>query len=199
MPREPTAGQARDFLQGARFGKQMGGAGNDDQFLFAAQGLKGLAVELNDRFIVAAHDEQRGSLHRGQGLAGKVGPAAAGDDGPGGAQGGRGHEGGGCPGAGAKKAQPELADVLLIFSPNRRILESAGQEIDVETEVGRCLVELFLLRREQVEEKGAKTLLPEGQGDGAIARAVAAAAAAMREKNESFGFLRNGQITIQGY
>jgi len=60
--------------------EQAGGTGNDGQLVLARQLLPGLAVQVEDGFIAAADDEQRGRPHRGELRPGQVGPAAAGDD-----------------------------------------------------------------------------------------------------------------------
>src|SRR2546421_1398695 len=74
---EPVPGQTSDLFKGARFGKEVSGAGNDNQLLDAWQSLQSLLVELDNDVVVAAHDQEGRRPHRGEVIAREVRPAAA--------------------------------------------------------------------------------------------------------------------------
>ena len=56
------AGQAGDFLEGARLGEEVGGAGDDLELAVAAELIVRLAVELQDDLVGATDDQQGGRL-----------------------------------------------------------------------------------------------------------------------------------------
>src|SRR4051812_34326817 len=74
--REPIARKLGHLLERARFRKEVGSSGNDLKLLYAAEFAKSLTVQVNDHIIISAHDEQRGGLHAGEMLGGKVGATA---------------------------------------------------------------------------------------------------------------------------
>ena len=65
--------------------------------------------------------------------------------------------------------------------PGGRAGEAVGEQADVEPQVGGAGIHHFFLGGEQVEQERAEPGLLEPAGDGAVARAEPAAAAAMRE------------------
>jgi hypothetical protein len=64
---EPLGGKSHDFLQCARFLKQMGSGWNDDEFLIGTVELRQrFPVHPDHRLIIAANDQQRGRRHGSQ-------------------------------------------------------------------------------------------------------------------------------------
>ena len=57
MMRKPGRGLVRYFFQRAGFLEQVGGAGDDDQFFFAAQLVVSLAVEIDDNVVQATNQQ----------------------------------------------------------------------------------------------------------------------------------------------
>src|SRR5437867_3066210 len=55
---EPFPGQLRDLLQGARFFKQVGCAGNDFELLISAQFGHRLPIQFDHREVLTTDDEQ---------------------------------------------------------------------------------------------------------------------------------------------
>ena len=62
--------------------------------------------------------------------------------------------------------------------------EPPGEQVDVEAKTPRELIDGVLLRRQQVEEQGGLPRFLERLGDEPIAGTEAAAAAAVREKDD---------------
>jgi hypothetical protein len=77
--------------------------------------------------------------------------------------------------------------------PGGGIDEAAGQEVDVE-HVGPVVL---LAGGEQVEQQGAEARLVQDVGDVAVAGAVAAAAAAVREHDHPGGVLGQGEVPAE--
>jgi hypothetical protein len=78
---EPIGGQARDLLQRARLFKEVRRSGNDLQLRFRAKQWQRRAVHGDNRDIVPADDEQRGSLQMEQGCRCQIGPSTVRNDG----------------------------------------------------------------------------------------------------------------------
>src|SRR5947209_8046688 len=81
VPFKPLRSQPGDLLQGAGFLEQMTGPGHDHELLAGgAQVIQSLAVQLDDREIAAADQEEGRRFDVWQSVAGEVRPAAARDD-----------------------------------------------------------------------------------------------------------------------
>src|SRR5512146_3532297 len=66
VPQKPLRCAVRDLLKRSRFFEQMRGAGDDRQFLRTMKKPEGGAVHLDDRFVVAADEQQSGSCRVGE-------------------------------------------------------------------------------------------------------------------------------------
>jgi hypothetical protein len=69
--------------------------------------------------------------------------------------------------------------------------------VDVEPELGRAVVPLFLVGGEEVGQDGGQTGASEFGGDVPVAWAVAAAAAAVREQHHAAGPFRHGDVSLE--
>jgi len=129
---EPAAGEVGSSVEGSGFFEQVGGAGHDSELVLAPQvGLRG-AVEFDHGVVEAADDEQGGGAYLRKFGAGKVGPAAAGDNGRdihcwvGG-----GVEGGSGAGAGAEVGQT-ARDIGHGGQFGGDVEQASGKQADVE-------------------------------------------------------------------
>jgi hypothetical protein len=57
VSQEPIAGQFRHFFQSARFGEQMGGLGDDDDFMGAGEPASRFPIEFEHNFIAFADNQ----------------------------------------------------------------------------------------------------------------------------------------------
>lgn len=140
------------LIELAGFLEQVGGAGNDQQALVAAEQGEGLAIEV-DHHVVVADDQECGcgECRHGRG-AGHGGPAAARDDGRDSrAVAGCQSQPGGGAGAGAEQAERQGHGERLGAEPGGGLAKPPGQQSDVET----VLVNAIFVRAEQVEQEGA--------------------------------------------
>jgi hypothetical protein len=76
MALEPVARQVHHLFQSARLLEQVRGTWNDLEFDSRLHLPHGIAIHLDDRFIVAADNEQRGRLDAGKCAASQVRTAA---------------------------------------------------------------------------------------------------------------------------
>ena len=138
-------------------------------------------IQVEDDFVISAHDQQRGRVHLGQRLTREIGPAAAGHH--------RCHLhpriGGrdqrrARPGAGAEVADGQRRGIGLAGQPAGDVDQPASQQLDVE-DVGAVA---FLGWGEQVEQQGGQPSPVQHLGHVPIAGAVPAASAAVREHND---------------
>src|SRR5438105_10923463 len=92
---------------------------------------------------------------------------------------------------------------LLIRRPPRSTLFPyttlfrSGEQTDVEPQPRGTVVDDFLLRRQQIDQQRREAVLIEHVGDVPVARAQTAAAAAVREDDESDRLRGNGEIAIE--
>ncbi len=167
----------------------MGGAGDDLQIATGVHQRLRLAIELDDGGVEATHDQQRGAFHPFQGVTRQVRTAAARDDCPDRLWRGRGGpQGSGRAGAGAEQALRQGCQGGLCRRPLAGLDQPPAEQLDVEA-VG---VGPVLLLGQEVEHQGGQAAVLQGASDLVIAGAQAAAAAAMREDDQSDG--RPGQV-----
>ena len=88
---------------------------------------------------------------------------------------------------GAEVADGKVRELGLGLEPRDGGVEAGGEEGDVETQVTRALVELFLARGEEVHQQGGEVPLAQAGGDHAVSGAVAAAAASVGEHDQPSG------------
>ncbi|VVM07300.1 hypothetical protein MAMC_01546 [Methylacidimicrobium cyclopophantes] len=81
----------------------------------------------------------------------------------------------------------------MVPQPTSRTDQPSSEEVDIKAESGRLLVFLFLLGREQVEEKGARAVLLEEAGDEPVPGAQTARSAAVRKEDDPSGVGRHFQ------
>ena len=74
---EPRQGEAGHLLERARLLEEVAGAGDDHHFLGGGNAGEGLLVEADHGGVHLTHQQERRGLHRVQGLARQVRPAAA--------------------------------------------------------------------------------------------------------------------------
>ena len=80
MFEKPFRREVSDPLQSSRLFEQMRRTGNDDQPLFATQRRVRLFIQLDNRRIVPAHDQERGGLYLGQRFPRQIGPPTTRND-----------------------------------------------------------------------------------------------------------------------
>jgi hypothetical protein len=97
-------------------------------------------------------------------------------------------------GAGAEQPDAEVGERVLPDHPVGQCRHPLGEQADVEPERARAGVDLLLLRREQVGQDGREAGILELAGDVAVARAVAAAAAAVGEQDQPARPLRHHDV-----
>jgi hypothetical protein len=90
-----------------------------------------------------------------------------------------------------------VGELLLPDHPVGQCRHPLREQADVEPERTGAGVELFLLRREQVGQDGRQAGVLELAGDVAVARAVAAAAAAVGEQDQSLRRLRHHDVGLE--
>src|SRR6185312_1576625 len=186
----------RYLLQRTRFLEQMAGPRDDFEFFLAGQLLQSALVELDDDVVVAADDQKNRGFDACEGVAGEIRAAAAGDDGADALPArSSGDERGSGARAGAEVADSNIAGFGIGLKPIGCAEETFSQESDIEAEICRDLVHALLLRREQIDEKCGEACALEHMGHVTVARAEAAAAAAVREENDTRRSGRNGEIT----
>ena len=170
------------MLQGARFFEQVRGAANDHGLMGAAELRGGGFVDVQRRKIGTADDEQGRASNRRQAVAGEVGPAAPGDDGIHVVL-GRGGDPQGRASTGARTEEPErkMAKLVVGTNPGRDPLKPLGEQLGIEDEGP---VRGFALS-EEIEEQRRHSRFGEATSDRAIAHAVAAAPAAVRENHDA--------------
>jgi hypothetical protein len=78
-----------------------------------------------------------------------------------------------------------MPDCSLSLAPVSNLGKAARQEGDVETQLGCDLVNAVLRGRQQVHEQRGEAALPQSGGDELIARAEAAASAAMDKDDDA--------------
>src|SRR6266550_3100824 len=85
----------------------------------------------------------------------------------------------------------------LALKPIRRFEKTFRQKIDIEAKVTAVQIHLFLGRGQEVQQKCRKSTFLKNACNIAIAWAVAATSAAMREQDHTSGSLRYNEITVE--
>ncbi|MCX6974392.1 MAG: hypothetical protein NTZ94_08890, partial [Verrucomicrobia bacterium] len=81
--------------------------------------------------------------------------------------------------------------------PARGADESVRQKLDIESKLPACGILLLLALGKKIEQAGSYACLANDAGDKLISAAVATAAAAVGEKNNSVGLMRNDPLCLQ--
>jgi hypothetical protein len=106
----------------------------------------------------------------------------------------RGDERGRAPRARAETAERKHAQIGLLVRPVRRVHQPPAEQRDVEAVLARLDVALFLDPGEEIEKQRRDSRMLQLRGDPDVARAVPAAAAAVREQHDPFRARRNGEV-----
>jgi hypothetical protein len=183
---EPVGGEDGDFFQSAGLFEEVGRAVNGDEFFDAVESRQGLAVEVKDTFVAFADDQQGRAFDFQQRWAREVRTAAPGNDGLDEAWVlGRGFKGGSAAGAGSKKADLQSLGVRVGLHPCGGLGEAFGKELDIKAQVPGAVVDFLFFRAEEIKQKGAESGGTKDAGDELVARAEAAAAAAVRKQDDA--------------
>ena len=76
-------------------------------------------------------------------------------------------------------------NLRLLREPLQHTYKTIAQEFDIEAQLARACIDFILLCRKQVEEERGETCLGERFGNMPVARAEAAAAAAVHEHDQT--------------
>src|SRR6056297_2796173 len=185
---KPLGREDDDLFEGARFFEEMRGALDDPQFGRAAQLASGLLVEFDDNLVAPPDDEQRRCADFGQGLAGKVGPPASGNDRPDGVRHRR------RPGqrrrrarAGSEEPDRKIREIARLARPS----DGRGDPGCEQGYVEDVPAVARLLLGQKIEEKRGEAVAFECLRDRGVPRTEAAAPAAVREDHEPPGICRS--------
>ena len=188
---EPGAGHFGHGLQRAGLVEEMRGARDDPEQLLAGQGGERLPVKFDDVAVIAADDQERGRRDFGEHRPREIGATAARDHrGDPAAQFGGGEKRRAGAGAGAEETQRQVRDVRLAADPERRLHDAFGQQGNVEDVAAVAR----LVRRQQIEQERGESLGVQRVRDGHVARAEAAGAAAMGEKDDAARVGRHAEV-----
>ena len=150
------------------------------------------AIELNHRLVVATDDEERRRDDTNEKRAREIGTSAARHHGDDLARALRGsHERGAGTCARAEQPDRRRRDCRLPAGPFADGHQSARQQQNVEPQLAGAVIELRFLFGEEIDEQGRQTSPLERSRDELVARAMAAAAAAVRKDHEA-GWRRLG-------
>src|SRR5262249_26086192 len=92
-------------------------------------------------------------------------------------------------GAGAEETEAQVPGFILFRQPMRRAHQALREQTDVESQMAARRVVPLLLLRQQIEQQSPEATQAEAARDKLVARAMAAAAAAVREDHQT---LRSG-------
>ena len=191
---EPVDGEPGDGLERAGLLEQVRGALHDLDPVGADQPLGRAQVELQHLRIARADDQQRRRPHERQPVARQIGTPAPRDDGPHVvAERGRRPQRRAGAGRGPEVADRQAVRDGFVADPARHGLEPRRQQRDVEDEIPAAL----LVLGEKVEQQRREAGRLEASRHRPVARAEAAAAAAVGEDDEALGRLRDGEVAPQ--
>ena len=179
--KEPLRRVSDDLIERAGFLEEMRRGRHDHELAFHLQSLLRLAVKRNDRVIMAPDDEKRRRAHALERVTRQIRASAARDD----------REDAAIVRCGHKRrarscARPEITNgqpcgLRLFAGPGGRQRKPRRQQRNVEDVAATEL----LIGREKIEKKRRQAGFAERLRDIIVARAKPAAAAAMREDDES--------------
>jgi hypothetical protein len=152
MPPEPFAGEASDFFKCTMLLEQMRRSRYDSKLLLAPQARESFLVELDDRFVQAADDEQGWRLDAGKRVCGQVRPAPARNNGADlVAELGSRDQRRTTSGARTEVADRELARFGPAPHPAAGVHEALGKERYIEAKMTRVEVDRFFFAGQQIE------------------------------------------------
>ena len=166
----------------------MGRAGDDRHFADAGEVLIGVAVELENGFVLLADNQQGGGLDFGEMFVNQVRSPASGDDGADlVTQNGGGPESRRAAGAGTKETKPRMVRSRMAPDPMSRRDQSVGKKINIEAVAAIGQIIRFLIICEKVQQHRSEPCLDQFGSHKLVPLAVSAAPAPMREENDPFG------------
>ena len=182
MVPKPAGGVFNHRVKGSGLGKEMCRSGNDLQFLWRSQPCRGLLIQLDDAVVGATDDQQSRRSHAIERIAGKIRPAAAGDDRANAIPESRcRNECARCSCACPEETERQPNKISLVISPLDRVDQAIREQRDVEDVAPVAL----LGRREEVEQQRRDSVRSKRFGDSVVARALAAGAAPMHENDKA--------------
>src|SRR6266511_3412025 len=188
---EPVRGEVGHDVERARFLEQMGRSRDDLDAMLAAEPPRRLTVELEAGVVVPTHDQACRRAHVVEPVVREIGPTAARHDRLHGRSGlGRRPQRRARAGAGAEVPERKSPDRRRVEQKRRRRTKAIGEQGDIENvrAVG------LLVRRKEVEQQRSESRIVERACHRLIARAVPAAAAPVRERDEPEGTDGNRQL-----
>jgi hypothetical protein len=145
---EPRGREAGDLFEGARFFEEMRGARHYLQFFPATKLSKRLLIQLDHRLVSPANDQQRRRLNTWERGTRKVGtPAARHDRSYLFSKLGRGNQRGPGTGARTEETGPQALRLRHLRDEPRRISESVGKQVDVESQMASHGIYSFFFSR----------------------------------------------------
>ena len=191
---EPSDGHFGHGLKSPGLFEEMRGARDDPEQLLGPQGCERLPVQFDDVVVIAADDQQSGrgdfAEHRPREIRATAARDHCGDPA---AQLSSGEECRACAGAGAEQSQRQVRDVRLAADPERGLHDAFGQQGNIEDVAAVAR----LVWGEQIEQECGEALGVQRGRDGHIARAEAAGAAAMGEKDDAPRVRRHAKFAGQ--
>ncbi len=199
IPPEPVSGELLDLLERSRLLEKMRRARNDLELHVCVHLAHGVAIHLDHRLIVSTDDQEGRSLDAWKRVACQIRTPAAGHDSTDRCRPlGCGDQCGGSAGTGTEAADREIPKVGLPARPVSGGTDAWAEALDVEAILPRPHVDRFFPGREQVEQQRRETLAVEELGHLAVPRTEAAAAAAVREDDQTARTERDSKIPVQG-
>lgn len=188
---EPACSEPYDFLHGAGFWEEVGRAGNDRQTRQPREARERALIELDNLLIALAYDQQGRRLDAFQRIMGKIGPAAARNNGANAIlHGSSGDQGSSCSRAGTEQSDRQVSKYVVI-QPADRIGQTIGEQRNIEHPPS--VIRDFLRGPQQVEQKRRKSHLIERAGHLAVADTEAAGTGTVRKHHHPACRGGNGQ------
>ena len=184
MLQEPAARVLDDCLERSRLFEEMRGAGHDDELLCTAERGERGAIERQHLDIIAADDQQGRSFYGRERLPGEVGTTAARND--------RrdrslmrrfGNERCCRASTGTEIPDRQTVSLCILSDPGGRHQQASGEELDIEN----IAPIMRFFDGQQVEEQCGKAIVTQRVCNEVVARAEAAAAAAVCEQHDPSG------------
>ena len=185
---EPSKYRTLKLFDAGRLVEQMAAAGNDDQISFALRHLVvGALIGFDAGAIAAANHKERGSAHKRELLARKIGGTTPADDclhihRP--ARGGDDRSGGSASNSNIRHGQLRLIDMDEFVG---RHSQAMGQKLWVEAIAACAEIDDFFAGRQNIQKKSAVAMMGQIFGQGPIMSAVPGAAAAVNEDDTRSG------------
>jgi hypothetical protein len=195
---EPRGSGIRGLFERARFFEEVTRAGDDTEFFFAAKFAHGLLVQVDDHIVITTDDEKGGAGDASKSAAGQIRTSAARHDcAHSFTEFSRSDERRAAASARSEETESQPGSLDVVFHLFRRVNETVGEELDIETQMTGACITALLLFREQVEKQRAETRFLKCVRNELIAWTVTTAAAAMREKHKTPGVVWNDEFSVE--